>query len=354
MSFIPEKDIKLGDGMYWFIGVVEDVNDPLKANRVRVRVFGDHSQSKSRIPLDTLTWGGCLLPTTSSGVSGIGTSIHGLVQGSHVVGFYSDGPNKQLPIIIGSISGISECAPNGEIGFNDPDAVYPLSQYLTEPDVNRLARDCDDGWDTHPAIVHRKDTEITGIQVFSSTWSERQSSGSPVYPLNQTFETPHNNDEPWGSLEEWDATPGLERYHRFHKSGTLIEISENGDELRKVIGKNFEIDLDGKNILVRGDYLVTVEGNKEEYITGNLSQRVDGNIIQEVGGNVTETIGGSHRVTVTGAVLHKTSANHELVTSSGISMIGDTVLQGDLTVSGVVHCSFFDGTAKAAFEAHDN
>jgi hypothetical protein len=366
MSFIPEKELKMGEGMHWFIGVVEDIDDPLKANRVRVRVFGDHSQKLSRIETEHLAWGGVILPTTSAGVSGIGTNIHGLVAGSHVVGFWSDGADKQLPIILGSLCGITQAdAKDGEttkIGFHDPSGVIPLDQYLGESDVNRLTRD----WANHPIMLHRVDAQITGIGVFSSTWSEPQSSGAPVYPHNQTFETRHGCEadtaEPasgqWGSIEEWDATPGNNRYHRFHKSGTFIEISENGDELRKVIGEDFLIDMSNKKVLIKGDYLVTVEGNKEEYIHGNLSQKIDGNLIQDVGKACTrtvgtdnsETIGASHSKTVGSTSLHNASGA-VTITGSTIGLVGDTTVTGDLTVSGVVHCSFFDGTAAQARRA---
>ena len=37
------------DGFQWFIGVVEDRNDPDKAGRVRVRCLGYHSEDLSLI-----------------------------------------------------------------------------------------------------------------------------------------------------------------------------------------------------------------------------------------------------------------------------------------------------------------
>ena len=38
------------DGFHWFIGVVEDRNDPLKIGRVRVRAIGYHTSNKTELP----------------------------------------------------------------------------------------------------------------------------------------------------------------------------------------------------------------------------------------------------------------------------------------------------------------
>ena len=41
------------DGFRWFIGVVEDRDDPEKASRVRVRCFGYHDDDLNKIPIDS-------------------------------------------------------------------------------------------------------------------------------------------------------------------------------------------------------------------------------------------------------------------------------------------------------------
>ena len=40
------------DGFTWFIGVVEDRNDPKKAGRVRVRCLGYHNADTQKIPIE--------------------------------------------------------------------------------------------------------------------------------------------------------------------------------------------------------------------------------------------------------------------------------------------------------------
>ena len=44
------------DGSVWFIGVVEDNNDPDKLGRVKVRAYGHHTNDLSDIPLEYLPW----------------------------------------------------------------------------------------------------------------------------------------------------------------------------------------------------------------------------------------------------------------------------------------------------------
>ena len=44
------------EGFTWFTGVVEDRNDPLFLNRVRVRIHGAHSHDKQLIATPDLPW----------------------------------------------------------------------------------------------------------------------------------------------------------------------------------------------------------------------------------------------------------------------------------------------------------
>jgi hypothetical protein len=96
------QDDFYGDYFRWFIGVVVNNKDPLKMGRVKVRVRGLHSKSEADIPTTDLPWAQVVVPSTEGGISGIGRMPQ-LQNGAQVVGFFADGANSQIPIIIGSL-----------------------------------------------------------------------------------------------------------------------------------------------------------------------------------------------------------------------------------------------------------
>ena len=76
------------NGFTWWIGVVEDNNDPEKLGRVRVRCLGLHTENKNELPTEDLPWATPMMPLTSGSISQIGQAPTGLQNGSGVVGFF--------------------------------------------------------------------------------------------------------------------------------------------------------------------------------------------------------------------------------------------------------------------------
>ena len=125
------------DGFLWFYGVVEDRQDPYMIGRVRVRCLGHHTENKSTLPTEDLPWAQVILPVTSAGISGVGQTPLGLVEGSHVFGFFRDGEARQEPVVMGSLPGYPGELANTEKGFYDPNGEYP--RYKNAPDTSQLA-----------------------------------------------------------------------------------------------------------------------------------------------------------------------------------------------------------------------
>ena len=98
-----------GDQNRWFVGLVIDVNDPLKLDRVRVRIQGIHTHDTSLIPNSDLPWAQVAIPVTEGGSSGLGANSS-LKPRAQVFGFFLDGKDSQLPLIIGSIPKIESYA----------------------------------------------------------------------------------------------------------------------------------------------------------------------------------------------------------------------------------------------------
>jgi predicted chitinase len=100
-----------------YTGVVEDIDDPIRSGRVRVRIFGLHTDDKSLIPTESLPWAQVIKSTDSAGISGIGWAPHGLVCGSWVkVDFEDD--DKQYPFVTGTIVSISS-SPNEKVSYEE-------------------------------------------------------------------------------------------------------------------------------------------------------------------------------------------------------------------------------------------
>ncbi len=283
-------------GLVWFTGVVEDRNDPLFLNRVRVRIYGAHTYDKQLIATPDLPWSDVLMPTTSPSLSGLGTTTHGLVEGSTVMGFWRDGIEMQDPIIIGSFIGIpqsftridetiddqgtrnfTEIERTTEEGFNDPrledvksyegtpdgpdpkhinrnygltldlenspklggtnTAVsYPKEDYLGSSDVNLMARITEDNpmEDAYPIVA-----EVDGEPA-------RSNYVKPIYPFNHIHETES------GHVVELDDTPDAERIHAYHRSGTRVEVDKDGTYVEKIVRDKYTLILGSDTVKIQG------------------------------------------------------------------------------------------------------
>ena len=311
------------DGFQWFVGVVEDRQDPKTLGRVRVRCLGYHTEDLIKLPTKDLPWAHPMNPITSATVSGIGQTPLGVVEGTWVVGFFTDGPTAQQPVIMGSLPGNPQNEADITKGFNDLSGNYP-SEYrfesghgLDESDVSRLARDEDA--ETHLSLVNRRATQFKDIPTATkpnvstvSTASVAETVGTFDEPTprgyepgtttadvsgnvgsgNPTGEYPFNHvhESESGHIKEIDDTPDGERLYTQHAAGTYEEIIADGTKTVKVVGDNYELVAGKSNIYVRGDINLTCSGTKRELIEGDY--------ILEVGGDFTRKIGKSEQVKI--------------------------------------------------------
>ena len=281
------------NGFVWFQGVVEDVLDPLKLGRVRVRCLGFHSKSKVDIPTESLPWATPLQPISSAAMNGIGESITGLLPGTWVMGFFRDGEMCQEPVVMGSIGGIPQEEANTGMGFSDPSGTYPKTDFIGEADTNRLARN----EQISNTIVQIKKSNIeTGVlaALNAETWSEPETPYNAVYPKNHVKQTES------GHIQEFDDTPNSERIHTYHKSGTFEEIHPDGSVVYKIVANNYEIVLQDDKLLVKENKSENVVGNSNLQVGGNLNIQVEGSVNLLVKGNTTLETRGDHFHKVTG------------------------------------------------------
>ena len=275
------------NGFQWFVGVVEDRQDPKTLGRLRVRCLGYHTADLVKLPTADLPWAHVMNPITSATVSGLGQTPLGAVEGSWVVGFFQDGSDAQQPIIIGTLPGVPSTLPDKESkkGFQDAvNAVYPK---YTETDVNRLAVGDDDN--PHSSLTIRQadrdlavgTAQIDGIfagvaqiptdldetaaivagRITGGSWNEPETPYDAQYPHNHVYESEG------GHLREMDDTPGKERIHERHASGTGYEIHPNGSKVTRVKNDNYPI--------TTGDDYTHIQGTQRHTTDGGVRVRVN-------------------------------------------------------------------------------
>lgn len=100
------------DGFVWWTGVVENRNDPLKLNAIRVRIIGWHSESLADMPSEMLPWAPVMVPVTDT------NSSIDIKEGDWVIGFFMDGAAGQKPVVMGAFHGIKTIEDNTSQGFS--------------------------------------------------------------------------------------------------------------------------------------------------------------------------------------------------------------------------------------------
>ena len=307
-------------GFTWFVGVVEDRNDPKYLGRVRVRCLGLHTENLEKLPTTDLPWAHPMNPITSATVSGIGQTPLGPVEGTWVVGFFSDGEEAQQPIIMGTLPGVPSTLPSDSIktnedgsksqtkGFLDPNGAYPK---YAETDVNRLAVNLTEettkqgqvetvDLNPHPTLTIRKadrDLKVGVANVDATTivddvlaaddggfWDEPETPYAAKYPFNHVMETEG------GHIREYDDTVDAKRIHERHASGTGYEVFDDGTKVTRVKKDNYTI--------TTGDdycHILGTTGGKETYDAG---LRVKVNALGETGNNYNIEVGAKSNVTI--------------------------------------------------------
>jgi hypothetical protein len=324
------------DGFNWFIGVVEDRDDPKMASRVKVRCIGHHTADTQKIPTDDLPWASVMMPVTAGANSGIGFSPHFLVEGTWVVGFFRD-PAQQEPVIMGALPGVNSTdtsdttvaassimggfsSPQKGGGFKDPNNKYPSTLYLTKSDTNLLGQESST---THPSTATKATLSAWSTASGSATQpSSTQSSAK--YPSNHVFETES------GHYVEFDDTEGNERIHLYHKMGTFIEIDSSGNMIIKTVGNVTNIVAGNMDTYVKGNYSVSAGGNIDVYAGKDLTEKVDGNRKTTITGNDELAITGS----LTEEVTMNVTQDYKINLTTTIGVLGSIKASGAMTVGG--------------------
>lgn len=243
------------EGFRWFLGKVEDRDDPKKIGRVRVRIYNVHPFTNEgkpdtvNVPTKHLPWATPVSSIMSAGIisdkinDGVGISATGLMVGSTVFGFFADGNDCQIPVIMGSLAGL----------FGKDELSELPKSAIQENSVGAL----------------KNNKRIKSVQSFPG---EPISSYAAKYPYNKVMRTES------GHLIEIDDTPSKERIHLLHKTGTYLEVDMNGDVIIKSTRNKYDITTSNNNVYVGGNVNMYVKGDMTTHVSGSYTLNVDGAI----------------------------------------------------------------------------
>jgi predicted chitinase len=224
-------------------------------------------------------------------------------------------------------------------GFRDPNNKYPLKDYLNEPDTNRLARGVKEG-----TVIEKKDgTRVTGVLKANGegSWDQPLAPYGAEYPYNKVMETES------GHVQEWDDTPGQERIHTYHRSGTFTEIDSQGTQVNFIVGDNFVLMERNGCIEVKGECNITVDGNTNIYARSDANIQVEANANIKVGNNLDVGVANDVYMAAGGDFLIKAAGNFN-VQAANISQKAEAVnieSSGDMNIlaGGTLHADYSQG-----------
>jgi hypothetical protein len=308
------------------IGIVEDNLDPLKLGRLRVRIFGIHTQNRKSgdaveyLPTSDLPWAFPAMPISNSSIDGI-SDFTGLVKGTRVLVFFLDNEG-QRPFYFATIPFNLTELPDFTDGFSDPSSTHPSSDYIDESSISRLARN----ESIEETCVETKNNSLTEWSVLGVDIAEPESGYDAEYPHNRVIEMPS------GIVVELDSTPSAERIHIYHPEGTFTEIQADGSRINKTKGNQFDITLEDKHVYVGGDLTVKVVGNAMIEVDGDALVTCNGSADLELGDDSTITalgdllIDGSGDTTIYGATKVEINSAVEAVVKSDVKVTVDAPL----------------------------
>lgn len=169
-------------------------------------------------------------------------------------------------------------------GFTDPNANYPTKEYAGISETNKLAQG-----DVRGTVVQEKNnSRMQGAKLpGGDAWSQPESPFKGEYPYNKVTQTES------GHIIEMDDTPGAERLHIYHKSGTFVEIDANGSIVKRAVGSSYEIiDKNGK-IAIAGKADISVNGACNIFVGNDANIEVEGDVNLKCHNDITAQAGGT-------------------------------------------------------------
>ena len=164
-------------------------------------------------------------------------------------------------------------------GFDDQSGTYPKLEYFDRPSTNASAT----GSKVNKVYTGGGDKNISlGLKPLPGS----------KYPYNQVKETVS------GHVTEIDDTPGAERILFRHRTGSGVEMRNDGTVIISSTGNTVRVTCHDEKVIVEGDAELSYKGNLTLNVAGDFDLIVGGNFNVTTSGDKIEDTHGSHKHTV--------------------------------------------------------
>ena len=171
---------------------------------------------------------------------------------------------------------------------------YPDINFLGEPTTPRMARGTYGNFPTTGPFGQfgtvlqktywQKELGV-GFSVAENPtdkWTEPDPQG--IYGAKYPYNHVHQSES--GHLIEVDDTPGFERLHRYHRTGTFEEIGSLGQRITKVVNEDYHIILNNDYWRVVGNRYESIQGKLDIFSTRGYFHKSEGSMEFDAGGSV--------------------------------------------------------------------
>lgn len=168
----------LGGSFLWWVGQIADDSTwrknkvpgkfittkdiPGWGERYKVRIIGLHDQGESVIPSEELPWAQIMYPVTAGGGQARSSQTSNLRQGNMVFGFFMDGQDQQIPVIMGVLGNnlatpLSKESKNDRVTNEKPGPLGTSGHSKPSGDTSKVEENAedsapDDGLLTEPIV----------------------------------------------------------------------------------------------------------------------------------------------------------------------------------------------------------
>ena len=332
-------------------------NDPLKLGRVKVRIFGLHTDNLEVLSADDLPWASILIPTTEAGPAGHGTSVGGIPTGTWVFGVFLDGVARQQPLILGSIQGkafrgetskdaFGKKKQNSSTDFQketdlgvdltkgffdtqeDALAGNPDPEYSkeNESELNRLAR----GEKIEKTVEeYKKQDSMKGVKLALDRSEENKSKDKTSWDEPHTKrETKYSYNKvevsEGGTIQEIDDTPSVERLQTIFSPGqSYLEWGTSGYEYKKIMGDSFQIKFSPQE-------KTFVHGRVDKNIDGEITELLAKSRTTEIYDTETKTVYDSSKNRVMGQINTLAGGDYVLMVNHNLNISANNKMEMDV------------------------